>query len=124
MFHELTIADVRHETPDSVAVSFAVPEELRDAFAWKPGQYLTLRAEVGGQDARRSYSIASAPGKPLTVGVKHVEGGLFSTFCQGLEPGQVIRVMPPEGRFVPKDEAKIVLIAAGSGITPMVSIAA
>jgi ring-1,2-phenylacetyl-CoA epoxidase subunit PaaE len=124
MFHELTIADVRHETPDSVAVSFAVPEDLKEAFAWKPGQYLTLRAEVEGQDERRSYSIASAPGKPLTVGVKHVEGGLFSTFCQALEPGQVIRVMPPEGRFVPKDERKLVLVAAGSGITPMVSIAA
>lgn len=124
MFHELTIAEVRHETPDSVALSFAVPEDLEDAFAWKPGQYLTLRAEVEGRDERRSYSIASAPGQPLTVGVKHVDGGLFSTFCQGLEPGTKIRVMPPEGRFVPKDEAKVVLIAAGSGITPMVSIAA
>lgn len=124
MFHELTVSDVRHDTPDSVAVSFDVPENLAQAFAWKPGQYLTLRAEVAGEDARRSYSIASAPGKPLTVGVKHVEGGLFSTFCQGLEPGQVIRVMPPEGRFVPAEEERIVLIAAGSGITPMVSIAA
>jgi ring-1,2-phenylacetyl-CoA epoxidase subunit PaaE len=124
MFHQLKIRDVRHETPDSVAVSFDVPEELREAFAFRPGQYLTLRAEVDGQDARRSYSIASAPGEPLTVGVKKVEGGLFSTFCQALEPGRVIEVMPPEGRFVPKTEERLVLIAAGSGITPMVSIAA
>ncbi|MFP4273823.1 MAG: 2Fe-2S iron-sulfur cluster-binding protein [Paracoccaceae bacterium] len=124
MFHQLKIRDVRHETPDSVAVSFDVPEDLQEAFAFRPGQYLTLRAEVEGQDARRSYSIASAPGEPLTVGVKKVEGGLFSTFCQGLEPGRVIDVMPPEGRFVPKTEERLVLIAAGSGITPMVSIAA
>lgn len=124
MFHELTIAEVRHETPDSVALSFAVPDELKDAFAWQPGQYLTLRAEVEGRDERRSYSIASAPGAPLTVGVKHVEGGVFSTFCQDLAPGQPIRVMPPEGRFVTRDEGSVVLIAAGSGVTPMVSIAA
>ncbi|MDP5348578.1 MAG: 2Fe-2S iron-sulfur cluster-binding protein [Paracoccaceae bacterium] len=124
MFHDLTIREVRHETPDSVAISFDVPEALTDVFAWVPGQYLTLRATVGGQDIRRSYSIASLPGKPLTVGVKHVQGGAFSSFAQDLAPGQHLQVMPPEGRFTCKSEDRLVLIAAGSGVTPMVSMAA
>jgi ring-1,2-phenylacetyl-CoA epoxidase subunit PaaE len=124
MFHDLTIREVRHETPDSVAISFDVPEALADAFAWVPGQYLTLRATVDGQDIRRSYSIASLPGKPLTVGVKHVDGGAFSSFAQGLTAGQRLQVMPPEGRFTCKSEDRLVLIAAGSGVTPMVAMAA
>lgn len=124
MFHDLTISAVRPEGDGAVAVSFAVPESLSDDFDFAPGQYLTLRAEVEGQDLRRSYSIASAPGAPLTVGIKHVEGGVFSTWAQDLRSGDVLRVMPPEGRFVLKNERRVVLIAAGSGITPMVSIAA
>jgi ring-1,2-phenylacetyl-CoA epoxidase subunit PaaE len=124
MFHDLTIREVRRETPDSVAISFDVPEALNDAFAWVPGQYLTLRATVDGQDIRRSYSIASLPGKPLTVGVKHVKDGAFSSFAQGLRAGDHLLVMPPEGRFTCKSEARLVLIAAGSGVTPMVAMAA
>lgn len=124
MFHDLTIREVRHETPDSVAISFDLPEALNEAFTWVPGQYLTLRAEVDGQDIRRSYSIASLPGKPLTVGVKHVEGGAFSSFAQGLKAGDALQVMPPEGRFTCKSEDSLVLIAAGSGVTPMVAMAA
>jgi ring-1,2-phenylacetyl-CoA epoxidase subunit PaaE len=124
MFHDLTIREVRAETPDSVAISFDVPETLDKSFAWVPGQYLTLRAVVEGQDIRRSYSIASLPGKPLTVGVKHVEGGAFSSFAQGLKAGDRIQVMPPEGRFTCKGAMRIVFIAAGSGITPMVAMAA
>jgi len=124
MFHDLTISAVRAETDCAVAISFAVPEDLADAYAYQPGQYLTLRAEVDGQDIRRSYSIASAPGEDLTVGVKAVEGGAFSTFAQNLKPGQTLRVMQPEGRFVTKDVRNVVLIAAGSGITPMMSMAA
>ncbi|MEC3862891.1 2Fe-2S iron-sulfur cluster-binding protein [Mesobacterium sp. TK19101] len=119
MFQDLTIADIRPEGRDGVAITLAGTEGM----AWTPGQYLTLRSEVGGEDVRRSYSIASLPGQPLTVGVKRVEGGTFSTFAQGLKPGDVIKVMPPEGRFVLRDEDRIVLIAAGSGITPMVAIA-
>jgi ring-1,2-phenylacetyl-CoA epoxidase subunit PaaE len=124
MFHDLTISAVRPEGDGAVAVSFDVPAPLAGTFAFAPGQYLTLRATVGGQDLRRSYSIASAPGDALTVGIKHVEGGAFSSFAQGLEVGDVLQVMPPEGRFVLRDEARLVLVAAGSGITPMVSIAA
>jgi ring-1,2-phenylacetyl-CoA epoxidase subunit PaaE len=124
MFHDLTIREVRRETPDSVAISFDVPDTLTDAFAWVPGQYLTLRATVDGQDIRRSYSIASLPGKPLTVGVKHVDGGAFSSFAQALTAGQSLQVMPPEGRFTCTSEERLVLIAAGSGVTPMVAMAA
>ncbi|MDX5382306.1 MAG: 2Fe-2S iron-sulfur cluster-binding protein [Rhodobacterales bacterium] len=124
MFHNLTIREVHRETPDSVAISFDVPQALADVFAWVPGQYLTLRATVDGQDIRRSYSIASLPGRPLTVGIKHVDGGAFSSFAQGLKVGDHMQVMPPEGRFVCKDEARLVLIAAGSGVTPMVAMAA
>jgi ring-1,2-phenylacetyl-CoA epoxidase subunit PaaE len=123
MFNILSIRAVTQETPDAVAISFDVPEGLEEAYRFAPGQYLTLRAEVGGADMRRSYSIASLPGQPLTVGVKRVEDGAFSTFAQGLKAGDTLSVMPPEGRFVCKDERDIVLIAAGSGITPMVAIA-
>jgi ring-1,2-phenylacetyl-CoA epoxidase subunit PaaE len=124
MFHDLTIRDVQAETAEAVAISFELPEALREDFRFKPGQYLTLRAEVDGQDIRRSYSIASLPGAPLTVGVKRVEGGAFSSFAQGLTPGQRLAVMPPEGRFIVDAEQDLILIAAGSGITPMMSIAA
>lgn len=123
MFHDLTISAIAHETQDSVAISFDVPDSAQADFEFQPGQYLTLRAEVQGQDIRRSYSIASGPGAPLTVGVKRVDGGAFSGFAQALRPGDKIQVMPPEGRFVTQGETSIVLIAAGSGITPMVSIA-
>lgn len=119
MFQDLTIANIRPEGRDGVAITLAGTE----AMEWTPGQYLTLRARVDGKDIRRCYSIASLPGAPLTVGIKRVEGGAFSTFAQGLHAGDGIKVMPPEGRFVLRDEQRIVLIAAGSGITPMVAIA-
>ena len=95
MFHDLKVAAVRQETPDSVAISFEVPAGKAEAFAYQPGQYLTLRAEVEGADIRRSYSIASAPGETLTVGVKRVDGGAFSTFAQALKAGDTVAVMPP-----------------------------
>ncbi|NKX45176.1 2Fe-2S iron-sulfur cluster-binding protein [Roseicyclus persicicus] len=123
MFHELTVAEVRPEGPEAVAIRLAVPEALRDAFAFAPGQYLTLRAEVGGVDTRRSYSIASLPGEGLWVGVKHVPGGVFSGHAQGLKPGDRLQVMPPEGRFTDPGCGRLVLVAAGSGITPMVALA-
>lgn len=121
-FHDLTLAAVDHDTPDAVVLRFdAAPA---GDWAFTPGQYLTLRAEVAGADIRRSYSIASLPGQGLAVGVKAVPGGAFSTFAQGLKPGDRVQVMPPEGRFLLRDEARVLLIAAGSGITPMISIAA
>lgn len=126
-FHELKIAGIERQTPDSVAVAFEVPDDLRDAFSFSPGQYLTLATDINGAEARRSYSICSAPGDLyLRVGVKRVADGRFSSFVnEQLSIGDVIRVMPPEGRFtsLAGERHDYILIAAGSGITPMLSIA-
>ena len=126
-FHELKVAAIARETPEAVAVAFDIPDDLKDAFAFRPGQYLTLAAEIDGQEARRSYSICSAPGEAtLRVGVKRVADGRFSSFVnEQLSVGDTIRVMPPEGRFtsLAGERHDYILIAAGSGITPMLSIA-
>lgn len=126
-FHDLKVAAISRQTPDAVAVAFDVPEELRQDFSFRPGQYLTLAADIDGKEMRRSYSICSAPGEPhLMVGVKRIADGRFSRFVnEKLSVGDTIRVMPPQGRFTslagPRHD--YVLIAAGSGITPMLSIA-
>ena len=122
-FHELMISGVRQEGADAVALVFEVPQELVDVFAYVPGQYLTLRADIDGEDVRRSYSIASDPDGALCVGVRQVDEGVFSTYAQGLKVGDSVQVMEPEGRFMLADQQDVVLIAAGSGVTPMVSIA-
>ena len=125
-FHDLTIAEVRRETADAVALAFEIPPELRGAYAFTPGQYLTLRAGIGGEDVRRSYSICSPLGAArIEVGVKRIEGGAFSTFAQQLTPGDRLAVMTPQGRFTAPvgGTHHYLLLAAGSGITPMVSIA-
>ncbi|WP_187972116.1 1,2-phenylacetyl-CoA epoxidase subunit PaaE [Aquibium microcysteis] len=126
-FHDLVVTDIERQTPEAVAVAFAVPDDLREAFAFRPGQYLTLAATVDGQDVRRSYSICSAPGDAvLKVGVKKVADGRFSRFVnEMLSVGDTIRVMPPEGRFTALTGTRhdYLLIASGSGITPMLSIA-
>lgn len=126
-FHELEIAAVRNETPDAVAITFAIPDDLGDTFAFVPGQYLTLRADIGGQDMRRSYSICSplSEAGQRTVGVKHIENGRFSGFAQTLKKGDRVQVMPPQGRFTAQigGAHDYLLLAAGSGITPCLSIA-
>ena len=127
-FHPLAIAEIRRETPDAVSIRFAVPDSLRTAFAFAPGQYLTLRAAIDGEDIRRSYSICSAPEDgELRIGVRRVAGGAFSRLAnETLKPGDVVEVMPPEGRFTPSPAnvgRHILCIAAGSGITPVLSIA-
>ena len=122
-FHELTIREVRPEATEAVRITFDVPERIAEAFAFAPGQHLTLRADVEGEDIRRSYSIAAAPGEALCVGVKHLAGGAFSGFAQDLRAGDRLQVMPPEGRFFRRGERDVLLIAAGSGITPMMAIA-
>lgn len=123
-FHELVISEVRQEGSDAVALVLGVPLELAQAFAFVPGQYLTLRADIEGEDVRRSYSIASGPDGALCVGVRQVEGGLFSSYAQDLKAGDRVQVMEPEGRFRLAEQQDLVLIAAGSGVTPMVAIAA
>ncbi|MBL8832529.1 MAG: phenylacetate-CoA oxygenase/reductase subunit PaaK [Rhodospirillales bacterium] len=128
-FHTLEIADIRRETADCVSIAFRVPPELAAAYRFAAGQYVTLKADIDGKEARRSYSICAAPHEgELRVAVKRVEGGVFSTFANTkLKPGDRIAVGTPEGRFGPVIDAKAtrahVLVAAGSGITPVVSIA-
>ncbi|MCA0399955.1 MAG: phenylacetate-CoA oxygenase/reductase subunit PaaK [Proteobacteria bacterium] len=126
-FHPLKIEEIRRETRDSVSLRLAVPDALKPQFAFRPGQYLTLRATIDGEDIRRSYSICSGVDDGvLRVGIKKVEGGAFSTYAnENLKPGDVIEVMPPEGRFTPSEgQGRHLLgIAAGSGITPILSIA-
>ena len=123
-FHRLAIADVRRETPDCVSIAVAVPPELRTAFRFKPGQYLTLRAPP---DIRRCYSICSGlDDGELRVAVKRVPGGVFSALADRLRVGDTIDVSPPEGRFTVPLRASAarsyVAIAAGSGITPILSL--
>jgi ring-1,2-phenylacetyl-CoA epoxidase subunit PaaE len=126
-FHRLTVADLRRETKDAVSIAFAVPPELASAYVFEPGQYLTLRAALQGEEERRSYSICSGlDDGELRVAVKKVDGGLFSTHVnETLKPGDTIEVMTPMGRFTvpldPQAAYAYVGIACGSGITPVMS---
>ncbi len=130
-FHDLTVSRVSPEAAGAVAITLAVPPDLRDAFAFEPGQFLTLRADIAGQDVRRSYSISSERSRlargELEVGIRPVEGGVFSNWAATrLKVGDTLRVMPPEGRFTVHKPRAIhrVGFAAGSGITPILSILA
>jgi ring-1,2-phenylacetyl-CoA epoxidase subunit PaaE len=126
-FHTLAVKQIDRLTKDSVAVSFTVPEDLKQQFAFQPGQYLTLRTKINGEDIRRSYSICSGlDDADLRVGIKKVSDGIFSRFANvNLKVGDKLEVMPPEGRFTPSQQIgrrHILGIAAGSGITPILSI--
>ncbi len=127
-FHLLEVAALRRETRHAVCVSLAVPKELRERFRFTPGQHLTLRRRFDGVEARRTYSICSGLDEPdLRIGIKKVPGGVFSTWAnEQLQVGETIEVMPPVGRFhVPLDPSArrhFVAFAAGSGITPILSI--
>jgi ring-1,2-phenylacetyl-CoA epoxidase subunit PaaE len=109
-------------------VSFVIPTELETAYAFIPGQYLTLRTTIGGEDIRRSYSISSGLGEgEMRVAIKQVEGGKFSTYAnEVLQAGDVLQVMTPGGGFCPDMEESLakhyLLVGAGSGITPLISI--
>jgi ring-1,2-phenylacetyl-CoA epoxidase subunit PaaE len=126
-FHTLRVGDIQRETSDAVVVSFDVPDSLREAFKFEPGQYLTLKRGRGVEETRRSYSICAAPGEPLRVGVRRVPRGLFSPWLTGaLRAGDELDVMEPQGRFgaalAQLDTGHVLLIAGGSGITPVLSI--
>jgi ring-1,2-phenylacetyl-CoA epoxidase subunit PaaE len=127
-FHRLAVSDVRRETKDAVSVGFIVPETLAAAYKFVPGQYLTLRATIDGEEVRRSYSICSAPqDETLRIAVKRVEDGVFSSWLNaGIKPGDTLDVMTPTGRFglfyPAGDDRTYAGFAAGSGITPMLSI--
>jgi ring-1,2-phenylacetyl-CoA epoxidase subunit PaaE len=127
-FEQLEIAEVRRETPEAISVVFAVPEALRQAFRFKPGQHLTLRATLGGEELRRTYSICSGPGEPHPrIAIKRIADGRFSNWANDtLGAGDRIDVMPPLGRFVlPESDGRarhIVAFAAGAGITPIIAM--
>ncbi len=127
-FYPLSVAKVHQETRDAVVVTFAVPPELEDSFQYQQGQHLTLRTRIGDEDVRRSYSICSSvQDAALRVAIKRTPGGLFSSWAnESLKVGDVLDVMPPMGHFnVPLDAANskhYMAFAAGSGITPMLSI--
>lgn len=127
-FHNLRIRDVRREAPDAVSLAFEIPPDLAADYAFESGQYLTLRSTLAGEDMRRSYSICTSPHQgELRIGVKKVEGGPFSSWLnEGVKPGDEIAVMTPTGRFGltdhPGDGRVHVGFAAGSGITPLLSI--
>ncbi len=128
-FHELTIADVRQETRDTVSIRFEVPEELRDTYRYEPGQHVALRTWIDGEEVMRTYSICTGvQDEELRVAVKQQPHGRFSSFANGaLNAGDRLEVMPPAGHFnVPFEtgNAKHYLaFAAGSGITPIMSLA-
>ncbi|MFC8799011.1 1,2-phenylacetyl-CoA epoxidase subunit PaaE [Promicromonospora sp. NPDC057138] len=127
-FHTLTVAEVRPLTADAIEVTFDVPDELADAYSYAAGQYIAIRADLDGEQVRRTYSICQAPARrSLKVGIKRDMGGLFSPWAvDHLAPGMSLDVMSPEGLFVshraPGQGGRVVGVAAGSGITPMMSL--
>lgn len=126
-FHPLRIADVRRLCEDAVAVTFEVPDELAEEMRFRPGEHVTVRRVVDGVEQRRSYSICAPVGEPLRVGVRRVPSGVVSGWLvDEASAGDVVEVGRPEGRFVvdAADGGRHVLVGAGSGITPLLSIAA
>ncbi|WP_419213257.1 FAD-binding oxidoreductase [Maribacter sp. X9] len=126
-FHPLTVKNIKKLTPTSVAVTFAIPKELAQTFTFTAGQYITIKTEIKGKELRRAYSISSSPEKDgITIAIKKVDSGGFSNYANNkLKVGDTLDVMGPEGRFVfkPSKEIKnIAAFAAGSGITPIMSI--
>ena len=127
-FHPLKIKEIRKETDDCVSLLFDVPEELKEIFEFSQGQSLTMRSNIAGEEIRRTYSICSSPlEKEWRVAVKKVDGGIFSSFAkEKLKEGDTIEVMPPVGKFYtkldPSNQKNYLAIAAGSGITPVLSI--
>jgi ring-1,2-phenylacetyl-CoA epoxidase subunit PaaE len=124
-FHSLKVKSIVKETTDCVSVSFTVPAELEDQFTFAEGQNITLRTTINGEEVRRSYSLCVAPHENvLKVAIKKVDAGVFSTYAnEVLKVGDILDVMPPTGRFTSKNKIGNYLgIAAGSGITPILSI--
>tara|TARA_B100001758_G_scaffold7423_1_gene5737 strand:- start:4987 stop:6042 length:1056 start_codon:yes stop_codon:yes gene_type:complete len=123
-FYSLKVIEIEHLTLESAKIVFDVSTE--EAFHFKAGQYITLRKEINNEDIRRSYSLSSAPGEGIEIGVKRIKNGLMSTFLtKELKVGDSIEVMPPNGNFyldAKKNDSHYVAICAGSGITPILSM--
>jgi ring-1,2-phenylacetyl-CoA epoxidase subunit PaaE len=127
-FQKLVVEEVYKETKDTVAVTFTVPESLHEEFQYKQGQYLNLKKDINGEDVRRSYSLCSSPvDNKWQVAIKKIKGGVFSTYAnEVLKAGDILEVAAPDGNFfVEVDHTKpnnYIVFAAGSGITPILSI--
>jgi len=127
-FHPIKVLDVYKETKDCAVVSFEIPDEIREEFKYSHGQHLTLRAFIGGKEVRRSYSLCSSPVEDKwQVAIKKINGGQYSAFANDtLKKGDVVELMPPIGVFTSKIEPEkaknYIVFAAGSGITPILSI--
>jgi ring-1,2-phenylacetyl-CoA epoxidase subunit PaaE len=127
-FHSLKVASVHRETPDSVSICFEVPDQLKEVYQFRQGQNVAIRMQLEGQEIRRNYSICASPREAkLRIGVKQIKGGQFSTYANTkLKAGDVLDVMPPVGNFYtelnPKQQRIYVAFAAGSGITPVLSL--
>lgn len=127
-FHRLTIADIRQETPECISIAFDIPKDLRDTYLFKQGQNITLKSTLAGEELRRSYSICSSPhDNELRVAIKAVDAGRFSSWAnKQLKKGDQLDVMPPTGRFYTElqthHKKHYIAFAAGSGITPVMSI--
>lgn len=127
-FVPLKVRDIKKETADCVSISFEIAADQKEAFVYKQGQYLPIRTYINGEEVRRSYSICSSPlDNELRIAVKNVEGGVFSQYANTyLQKGDLLDVMPPIGKFFTELDGhhtkKYVAIAAGSGITPIISI--
>ncbi|UPS91926.1 1,2-phenylacetyl-CoA epoxidase subunit PaaE [Bizionia sp. M204] len=127
-FYNLKVADIYKETKDTVVVSFDIPDDLKTKFQFKQGQHLTLRKEINGEDIRRNYSLCSSPlDNEWKVAVKTIRGGVFSNYAfNTLKKGDELQVMAPHGEFFvdcePESSKNYIAFAAGSGITPMLSI--
>ena len=133
-FHPLTVSAVESLTEDAVAVTFEIPAELRAAYAFEPGQHLTVRRVIDGVEIRRSYSICSTPSLAtasglIRIGVREIADGAFSRYAtRALRPGDAVDVLPPLGHFTtdltPERTRHYAAIVAGSGITPVLSLVA
>ncbi len=127
-FYPIQVSEVHKETKDCIAITFDIPQELRETFLYKQGQHLTLKAIIEGQEVRRSYSLCSSPiENKWQVAVKRINGGVFSNYANDvLKAGDSIALMPPTGNFFVEEDASrnknYIVFAAGSGITPILSI--
>lgn len=127
-FHQVSIGDIRQETEETVSIAINIPESEKNQFNFIQGQYITFKADINGEDIRRTYSICSSPlEQEIRVAIKKIEGGKFSTWAnEVLKKGDTIEAMPPMGNFFtkvnPKQKKNYVAFAAGSGITPILSI--
>lgn len=125
-FKELKVKEVKRETDDTVSIAFEIPESQKQEFTYEAGQYITIKHQINGEEVRRSYSLSSAPFEDdFRVAVKKIENGKMSTFLNTIvKSNDVLEVLPPLGTFKlsPQDDSTYVAFAAGSGITPVISM--